>query len=637
MLKHEEASYFVQSNEVSKCSSHNQVSISVDMRLVNPRLFSRLPVVTLLLVLSNFLTYHLVCIGRGDGGTITRSKTEQRSQEVESEYLQRPSLGHNLRYHQTNEEKQHQAANNLAKVDLHTSGIRYQEIECLINGDYTIHGRREGTEVYLPFTFLEKYFEVYGKIAEYDGYDRFEWQHSVAHVYQQAPYKPTGEFMSFDHYNVEPRDRVKMISGVHGVPVSIQWDAQGYFYAIQVCQFGLSHYSKNLTHREPRVKIYEDAENEDLEKWSLADQMSRISAVRDETTGSNVIEFQTTDSLSPGQGATLPLNNRRTFVVSFDILLMSNSTITVTVQDDKDKPHSIHYVAMDDKVSHKGSHIFYGIGECSQWRRVTRDLVVDFQKGLGQTNKRYVTNIQIGLSRVNKFTVHGYGRIDNITLSSSSHMAQFFDAANWLLKNQDSNGGWPVMVDRLLAPGFQVLSPGWYSAMAQGQAISTLVRAYVRTKDRKYLDACVKATKLYQIPSSEGGVKAILFDQYTWYEEYPTTPSSYVLNGFIYSLIGLYDLITIASPEEGRDALQLYEDGIRSLKKFLLLFDGGTGTIYDLRHVTLGKAPNLARWDYHATHIAQLQLLASIDPDPVFKTTLQRWLGYTKGIRAKHN
>ena len=79
-----------------------------------------------------------------------------------------------------------------------------------------------------------------------------------------------------------------------GVPVSIQWDAQGYFYAIQVCQFGLSHYSKNLTHREPRVKIYEDAENEDLEKWSLADQMSRISAVRDETTGSNVIEFQTT-------------------------------------------------------------------------------------------------------------------------------------------------------------------------------------------------------------------------------------------------------------------------------------------------------------------------------------------------------
>ncbi len=69
----------------------------------------------------------------------------------------------------TNEEKQHQAANSLAKVDLHSSGIRYQEIECMINGDYTIHGRREGQEVYLPFTFLEKYFEVYGKIAEYDG------------------------------------------------------------------------------------------------------------------------------------------------------------------------------------------------------------------------------------------------------------------------------------------------------------------------------------------------------------------------------------------------------------------------------------------------------------------------------------
>ncbi len=93
-----------------------------------------------------------------------------------------------------------------------------------------------------------------------------------------------------------------------------------------------------------------------------------------------------------------------------------------------------------------------------------------------------------------------------------------------------------------------------------------------------------------------------------------------------------------ASPEEGRDALQLYEDGLRSLTKFRLLFDGGTGILfYDLRHVKLGRAPNLARWDYHATHIAQLQLLSSIDPDPVFKTTLERWLGYTKGIRAKHN
>ena len=63
---------------------------------------------------------------------------------------------------------------------------------------------------------MEKYFDVYGKLAEYDGYDRFEWQHSNARMYTQDAYKADGVFMSFNHYNVEARDRVKFISGVEG-------------------------------------------------------------------------------------------------------------------------------------------------------------------------------------------------------------------------------------------------------------------------------------------------------------------------------------------------------------------------------------------------------------------------------------
>lgn len=74
-----------------------------------------------------------------------------------------------------------------------------------------------------------------------------------------------------------------------------------------------------------------------------------------------------------------------------------------------------------------------------------------------------------------------------------------------------------------------------------------------------------------------------------------------------------------------------------TLKSMLLFFDMGSVTSYDLRHVTLGIAPNLARWDYHATHINQLLLLSTIDDDPLFKTTAQRWVGYMKGKRADHN
>lgn len=39
--------------------------------------------------------------------------------------------------------------------------IKYAEIECVINGDYSVEGRREGKEVFLPFSFIQNYFEVF--------------------------------------------------------------------------------------------------------------------------------------------------------------------------------------------------------------------------------------------------------------------------------------------------------------------------------------------------------------------------------------------------------------------------------------------------------------------------------------------
>lgn len=129
----------------------------------------------------------------------------------------------------------------------------------------------------------------------------------------------------------------------------------------------------------------------------------------------------------------------------------------------------------------------------------------------------------------------------------------------------------------------------------------------------------------------------MFMNKHDWYEEYPTTPSSFVLNGFMYSLIGLYDLKETAGEKLGKEARLLYERGMESLKAMLPLYDTGSGTIYDLRHFMLGIAPNLARWDYHTTHINQLQLLSTIDESPIFKEFVKRWKSYLKGSRAKHN
>ncbi|XDV53274.1 hypothetical protein PO909_021829 [Leuciscus waleckii] len=514
--------------------------------------------------------------------------------------------------------------------------VTYEQIDCLINEDVIIKGRREGGEVYLPFSWVERYFDVYGRLVQYDGTERFEFSHSYSRVYaQREPYHPDGVFMSFEGYNVEVRDRVKCISGVEGVPMSTQWGPQGYFYPIQIAQYGLSHYSKNLTEKPPDVKTYGMLEEkEGLSPW-VVPKGCTLSKLQDQGRSGFAHHFVTAEN---SDGVTLVLDNAKDFVLTFDVKFISNGSVSVVLETtEKGPPYIIHYITSPLLLSFKAREVTYGIGPRATWSSVSRDLVTDLRKGVGLSNTKVVKATKIMPRRVVQLVLRGSGFISNITVSSTAHMAAFFAASDWLLYNQDEHGGWPIKVTRKLGEGFKSLEPGWYSAMAQGQAMSTLVRAYLATHNPAYLGAAIRATSPFKRTSEQRGVKATFMNKYDWYEEYPTTPSSFVLNGFIYSLIGLYDVAETAGNKLGREAGVLFSQGLESLKSMLPLFDTGSGTVYDLRHFTLGVAPNLARWDYHTTHINQLQLLASIDSAPIFREYVKRWKTYLKGGRAKHN
>ncbi|XP_053319567.1 D-glucuronyl C5-epimerase [Spea bombifrons] len=523
-------------------------------------------------------------------------------------------------------------------VEAKGNGPKYEDIDCVINEDQVVRCRREGNEVYMPFSWAEKYFEVYGKIAQYDGFERFEFSHSYSKVYaQRGPYHPDGVFMSFEGYNVEVRDRVKCISGVEGVPLSTQWGPQGYFYPIQIAQYGLSHYSKNLTEKPPHVEVYEKADETDggvAGVWTVPKGAS-VRTVYDKTRYSHVKHF-----VVPGnsEGASLTLGNTKDFILSLDLKFLTNGSISVVLETtEKNQIFTIHYVTNTQLIAFHNHDVFYGVGSRQTWSTLTRDLVTDLKKGVGLSNTKAVRQTKIMPKKVIQIVVKGSGFLDNVTISTTAHTAAFFSASDWLLRNQDAKGGWPIMVTRKLGEGFRALEPGWYSAMAQGQAISTLVRAYLLTKEQKYLDSALRATAPFKLPSEKHGVKAVFMNKYDWYEEYPTTPSSFVLNGFIYSLIGLYDLKETAGEKLGKEARQLFEKGMESLRAMLPLYDTGSGSIYDLRHFMLGIAPNLARWDYHTTHINQIQLLSSVDGSPILKDYVKRWKTYLKGGRAKHN
>lgn len=76
----------------------------------------------------------------------------------------------------------------------------YEDIDCSINGQYLISCKKEGKEIFVPFSFLEKYYEVYGKMAKHRGREQFEWSHSYSKVYKPTtPYNSSGMFMYFSN------------------------------------------------------------------------------------------------------------------------------------------------------------------------------------------------------------------------------------------------------------------------------------------------------------------------------------------------------------------------------------------------------------------------------------------------------
>ena len=68
--------------------------------------------------------------------------------------------------------------------------------------------------------------------------------------------------------------------------------------------------------------------------------------------------------------------------------------------------------------------------------------------------------------------------------------------------------------------------------------------------------------------AKDGGVRNKFMNKYTWYEEYPFSDGLYVLNGFMYSMIGLYDLLSAdGAPEDLKiTAKEIFYVGFESLK-----------------------------------------------------------------------
>lgn len=178
------------------------------------------------------------------------------------------------------------------------------------------------------------------------------------------------------------------------------------------------------------------------------------------------------------------------------------------------------------------------------------------------------------------------------------HLNALRVCAEWAAENQRADGSWDA---------FGAVGSARYtvSSMAQAEGASMLLRALRLLGEPSYEGAAKAAVDFMLKPLSEGGC-SVYEGRELFLEEYPQEPRRSVLNGWVFSLFGLYDMsLADASYAEA------FGRSLRTLAAHLDEYDAGYWSYYDLEHRMASPA-------YHALHIAQLEELSAIVGDERF-------------------
>jgi len=195
----------------------------------------------------------------------------------------------------------------------------------------------------------------------------------------------------------------------------------------------------------------------------------------------------------------------------------------------------------------------------------------------------------------------------------------FLRLAHWLKDNQNEEGGW-------INP-WEYLRPSCisnYSAMAQGEAISVMIRAHILTKDISFVDSSYLAFYHMIKPLDEDGC-SYYSDHSIYLEEYPETPRSSVLNGWIYAAFGIYDLMLLTNDNEVK---RIYQNTINTIERNLGSYDMGYWSYYDLHGV-------IASPFYHKLHITLLDTLYKTTNIEAFNTYSKKWTNYENNFLSR--
>jgi hypothetical protein len=254
--------------------------------------------------------------------------------------------------------------------------------------------------------------------------------------------------------------------------------------------------------------------------------------------------------------------------------------------------------------------------------------------GVVQSNYRAPIGLQYNAVNISQAAIALFDRwhsSNETPAEADADRKAFFAQVDWLVANQEPDGRWLYTFPW----GTQPLP--WWSALAEGQGMSALLRAYSVTGDAAYLDVVEKARSTFDRTIADLGVDSSVTvpgKQVTVYQEYLPGYSDNVLNGWIFSLVGLYEDATYTGDPIALYDLVAADRGLPAIRALLPYYDTGSWTFYGLDTLVGSDRGPMATSAYHALHIRQLRFLYSITDDPVMKMYADKFDSYLAGPGA---
>lgn len=209
---------------------------------------------------------------------------------------------------------------------------------------------------------------------------------------------------------------------------------------------------------------------------------------------------------------------------------------------------------------------------------------------------------------------YGLGAYDLWLLEKDErYLRKFKQCVEWTLNHQEESGAWCNFFFKYPAHP--------YGAMAQGEAVSLLLRGYEIMGREELLVSARKALDFMLNPLTDEMMRHGNATGTTLYHGDDVVLSEYthlpvVLNGWIFAWWGLYDYVLVTQ-DTGRYR-QLMEKSEESLRRYLKAFSTSYWSKYDLS----GK---IASPFYHRLHIAQMQAMYILTHEQTYNAFAHKW------------